>query len=70
MKSNNQPDCECCYCDPSRTQGEISEALGMFHPNPHKKEGDKRGSGQRRVPQPAESITYKDYTKLRAAPSS
>ncbi|KAH9832198.1 uncharacterized protein C8Q71DRAFT_265888 [Rhodofomes roseus] len=74
LKSNGKPDCDCVYCDPSRTQAEISYALGVRHKDPHapttaRGKGEKaqaagRGRGRRkRSPSPA-SIPAKDYTKL------
>ncbi|KAI0706818.1 hypothetical protein C8T65DRAFT_223197 [Cerioporus squamosus] len=77
MKGPGQPDCQCCYCDGSRPQGEISQAFGVYHP--HRRDrggGDGKGGGKdggkgtkARSPT-STTIPFKDYTKLNLPPSS
>ncbi|KAH9935298.1 uncharacterized protein B0H18DRAFT_1114066 [Fomitopsis serialis] len=35
LKPDGKPDCDCVYCDPSRTQSEISYELKLRHKDPH-----------------------------------
>ena len=77
MKPTRKPNCRCCYCDPSRTQGEISKELGMIHPNPDRKPGGRGGrgkgggpGGKQRSTTNSGAITFKDYTKLNSGASS
>ncbi|RPD68611.1 hypothetical protein L226DRAFT_540516 [Lentinus tigrinus ALCF2SS1-7] len=77
LKPNGRPDCKCCYCDGSRTQGEISHELGVY--TPHRKDhggGDGKGGGKDggkgtkpRAPI-LTTIPFKDYTKTNLPPSS
>lgn len=75
MKRTGKPNCKCCWCDGSRTQGEISHELGLY--NPHKRDGDGDGKGggkdggkghKPRSPT-ATTIPFKDYTKMNLPPS-
>ena len=56
LKAGRKPACECRYCDPSVTQGDISMKYGLGHVSERPR---KKG----RAPQPAiaDDIPYKDY---------
>ena len=65
MKGNRKPACECVYCNPSRTQAEISESLGAYHKRDPRTGGGKGGKGSGAKPRASAStpIAYKDYRK-------
>lgn len=65
MKGNGKPACECVYCNPSRTQAEISESLGAYHKRDPRTGGGKGGKGSGAKPRASAStpIAYKDYRK-------
>ncbi|CDO77337.1 hypothetical protein BN946_scf184775.g28 [Trametes cinnabarina] len=76
MKKSRRPDCQCRYCDGTIPQGEISSALGNYHPSRRdkdKKDKDKDRDGKHGRPKTSHnaiistSIPYKDYTKLHSA---
>ncbi|KAI0358470.1 hypothetical protein OH77DRAFT_1420860 [Trametes cingulata] len=74
MKENGKPDCRCCYCDGTVTQGEISSKLGTYHPHRRdkdRKDKDKDRDGKPPKPRarqaPSTEIRFKDYTKLNPA---
>jgi len=66
LKVNGNPACRCTYCDPSRTQEEISRELGLLSTEPQRSKEDDKNPRPKRVKTAHVSapIMAKDYTKL------